>query len=96
MYPGNKCFVYLDGAMLNIRRAEKKDWPGIYPILAEVVGKGETYEPTTNVSGFLGSHAAWNTGRYRPVWLSWRVECVGSTVFPLRLVGAQESRSMFA
>ncbi len=43
MYPGNKVIVNRDGAMFNIRRAEEKDWLGIYPILAEVIGRGDTY-----------------------------------------------------
>ncbi len=43
MYTGNKVIVNQDGTMFNIRRAEEKDWLGIYPILAEVVGRGDTY-----------------------------------------------------
>ena len=36
--------------MLIIRRATEDDWPGIYPILKEVVHKGDTYaiEPTAD------------------------------------------------
>ena len=48
MYPGNKGIVNRDGVMYAIRRAEEKDWPGIYPILAEVVGRGETYAINPN------------------------------------------------
>eukprot|EP00621_Florenciella_sp_RCC1693_P001403 CAMPEP_0182546364 /NCGR_PEP_ID=MMETSP1323-20130603/35942_1 /TAXON_ID=236787 /ORGANISM="Florenciella parvula, Strain RCC1693" /LENGTH=135 /DNA_ID=CAMNT_0024757583 /DNA_START=144 /DNA_END=551 /DNA_ORIENTATION=+ len=52
--------------------------------------RGCFIEPTTKASEpptHLGSQAAWKTGRYRPVWLSWEILCTPALVPPSPATG---------